>query len=334
MLTLVIPSLRFAAQPGQMAFDPSADLDLPGLTALLGRGEQCVSAPASTEQWLRQAFNAQDVSAAALTLALDLPDAEAGHWLRADPVHLRADRDRALLFDASVLNLRMDEAQALVDALNGLYRADGYSFVAATPSRWYLRLPMAMDGQTTPLAEALGRDIRPCMPRGENAMAWHRLLNEIQMLLYTQPVNDVREQAGQLAANSVWLWGEGQPLRALAKPAAQLYAEDALARGLAQAAGIAHGDLPDGFQHLPLPDSLLLLDSLVAPLNRGDIHAWRAALQMLEQGFLLPLWQAWRQGRVDDLCLVLPGEDRTVQITLSAGQRWKFWRKPRLLKQL
>ena len=45
MLTLVIPSLRFAAQPGQMAFDPSADLDLPGLTALLGRGEQLVVFP-------------------------------------------------------------------------------------------------------------------------------------------------------------------------------------------------------------------------------------------------------------------------------------------------
>ncbi|QNM94865.1 hypothetical protein [Chitinimonas koreensis] len=205
MLTLVIPGARFVRQFG---FDPLSDLRLPALASLLGRAERAAQPGRPAERWLRERFGAAEVSAAALTLAVDAPDAPAGHWLRADPVHLRPDRDRALLFDASAFDLDAGEAAQLVAGLNALYAADGLHFLAATPTRWYLRLAEPAAIATTPLAEAAGHDIRPCLPAGPDALRWHRLLNEIQMYLYSHPVNDAREARGLLPVNSVWPWAK------------------------------------------------------------------------------------------------------------------------------
>jgi hypothetical protein len=55
------------------------------------------------------------------------------------------------------------------------------------------------------------------MPRTEAARLVRRLQNEMQMLLYTHPVNDSRNQQGLLPVNSFWLHGSGE-LPALPKP--------------------------------------------------------------------------------------------------------------------
>ncbi|PHV13338.1 hypothetical protein [Chitinimonas sp. BJB300] len=334
MITLLIPSLRLANQTDQPLFDPTAELALPGLTSLLGRGHHSKNEQIGAEQWLRQQFQAVGVSAAALTLMLDFPTAQEGYWLRADPVHLRADRDRALLFDASALALQQQEADQLVASLNHLYADDGFRFMAATPSRWYVRLPRAMDCMTTPLAEVLGRDIRPCLPSGPMALNWHRFLNEVQMLLYNQAVNDEREARGSLAANSVWLWGEGRAPEGLVKPTHQLYANDALARGMALASGVAHADLPQQYSVDLVSDSFIVLDSLVAAAVQGDIYTWRDKLMQLEIQWFQPILQAWRQGQLGSIRLVLFGDQGTITVVLNPADRWKFWRTPLALAQV
>ena len=72
---------------------------------------------------------------AALTLAAD--DApRAGGWLRADPVHLRVGQDAVALYDAGILKVTRDEANALIAALQSLFADDGLEFVAAKSERW------------------------------------------------------------------------------------------------------------------------------------------------------------------------------------------------------
>ncbi|GLR12763.1 hypothetical protein GCM10007907_15530 [Chitinimonas prasina] len=328
-LTLLVPDLRFARQAG---FDPVVEMTLPGLSSLLGRAGRQLQPATTMEDWLRQQFGAEDCGAAALTLPMDLPGAAAGHWLRADPVHLRADRDRALLFDASLLAINQAEAVALVSALNNLYADDGYQFVAATPNRWYLRLPEAPDFTTTPLARVVGQDVHAHLPKGPTALRWHRLLNELQMLLYTQPVNDAREQAGRPTINSIWLWGEGIAPQGLAKPCDRLIGNDALACGLAQAAGVGSQVLPAGWKAVGTGHTLICLDQLVASARQGDIHAWREALQQLERDWFQPLLAAWQAGEVDAIDMVLPGAQQTLQASLRRGDRWKLWRRPVLLR--
>jgi hypothetical protein len=47
------------------------------------------------------------------------------------------------------------------------------------------------------------------MPRSAEAAPLRRLQNEMQMLLYTHPVNDARAARGVLPVNSFWLSGTG-----------------------------------------------------------------------------------------------------------------------------
>jgi hypothetical protein len=47
------------------------------------------------------------------------------------------------------------------------------------------------------------------MPRSDAARLVRRLQNEMQMLLYTHPINDARAARGAPAVNSFWLSGTG-----------------------------------------------------------------------------------------------------------------------------
>ena len=69
-------------------------------------------------------------------------DARSGHWLCADPVHLRFHQERIILADAGAFDLADDEAHGIVAALNAEF-ADIGQFHVASARRWYLRLNVA-----------------------------------------------------------------------------------------------------------------------------------------------------------------------------------------------
>ncbi|QDQ28840.1 hypothetical protein FNU76_22195 [Chitinimonas arctica] len=328
--TLVVPDLRFSRQAG---FNPLTEMALPGLASLLGRADRNQLGGQSAEQWLRGHFKAESAGAAALSRLVDLPAAAAGHWLRADPVHLRADRDRALLFDAGLFDISAAEAEQLLSALNSLYAADGFEFVMATPQRWYVRLPQAPDFHTTPLSVVTGQDIHPHLPGGPTALQWHRFLNEVQMLLYGHAVNDAREQAGKPPVNSVWLWGEGPEPTGLAKPCRSVRADDAQVQGLALAAGLPFRALPPAFDASGADGELVLLDTLGRSARQGDLYAWRAELERLEAAWFQPLLAAWRAGSLPRVQMILPGDEATLAASLGPAERWKIWRRPARLEE-
>ncbi len=154
-------------------------------------------------------------------------------------------------------------------ALNRHFGADGIEFCAPAPSRWHLRARARTPTLVTePLAHALlNRSIKHHLPQGADALAWHRVTNEAQMILHTHPVNAAREARGELVANSVWLWGGGTlPARCIRPPYTSAWGGGHLTRALAVAAGIAHHDLPaTGVQWLAATsgaDHLVVIDQL------------------------------------------------------------------------
>ena len=123
----------------------------------------------------------------------------AGCWLRADSVNLSLQRDQLLL--ASV-QAGSEEAAALCASLNAHFAGQDIEFFAPHPRRWYMRLDALPRIITTPLSEVVGGDVRRALPTGEDAARWHRLFNEIQMLLHAHPLNEAREARGELPINS------------------------------------------------------------------------------------------------------------------------------------
>jgi hypothetical protein len=225
------------------------------------------------------------------------------------------------------------EADELVASLNHHFADDQLHFHAARPGRWYLRQGAPLTVATTPPQQAAGEDVRAFLPRGVDALQWHRLHNEIQMLLYTHPVNDARELAGQLPVNAIWLWGEGAMPTPHGKPSPQVLADDALVAGMAAAAGCQNAPLPSRYER-QAADAMFWLDGLSGATRRRDFMAWRDELVRLERDWFAPLFAAWRDGVVKDVTICLPGDNDTIVATLGREARWKIWRRAANLTRL
>ncbi|WP_159668547.1 hypothetical protein [Andreprevotia sp. IGB-42] len=300
-------------------------LAAPALNRLLGRGAARRSAPATPHAVLARDFAVAELAVAPLTLQLDAPAEEAGYWLRADPVHLRPDRDQLVMLDSRAFELTQAEADGLCDGLNHIFAEDGFRFLAATPYRWYLRLPADPHLLFTPFDDALGRDIDSLLPQGATALRWHKLLNEMQMCMYGHKVNDARVAAGKTAVNSVWPWGGGMfpPAARAVAPQARVYADDAVLAALTQMAGAAVQPLPASIADVQ-QDAYVLLPQLRSGALYGDAQAWYAGWQQLETDWLAPALAMLQSGRLASLRLSFPELGRDV--TVTKGQLWHFWR--------
>lgn len=331
-LTLLLPGLSWLdAHDGA---EVCRGLALPAFSILLGRGHMLRQTPTLTAM-CQQALGLHGSGvAAAYAVAAGLP---AGHWLLADPVHVRIDRDRALLADVGVMRIAQDEADALTASLNQHFAEDGLRFHALQPGRWLLQLPAAPGAVFTPLADAVGENVNEHLPAGAHGLHWNKLLNEMQMLLYIHAVNDARELRGELSVNSVWLWGEGEPALAPANVPRPdlLLADDELLRQQAAAVGVSADTAPYDCAglleqigaHAAASHVLLVQDSLLAAAQYRDAWGWREQLQRMENDWFAPLLQALKQGQLSSLRLVSHGP-AGMDVSISRKDLWKFWQRP------
>lgn len=237
------------------------------------------------------------------------------YWLCADPVHLHADRDALVMVDASRFTLDTTEAGSLVGTLNEYFSGDSIVFSAPTAKRWYVKLPHAPDIETVPLREAAGRSVGELLPRGKDALAWHRRFNEVQMVLHDHPVNQEREARGVPPVNSTWFWGGGILPDLINSNWVHVWSCDALSRGLSIAAAIRSTPPSQNFdQWLSEAEPgahLIVLDDA----QLGDIEQW-----------LTSAMQALRSRVLTELRLSVVWKERVRCFALTRGDLWKFWR--------
>ncbi|MCK4508692.1 MAG: phosphoglycerate mutase, partial [Desulfuromonadales bacterium] len=66
------------------------------------------------------------------------------------------------------------------------------------------------DFKTPPPHDLTGQSVQDHVLRSDSAMPLMHITNAAQLLFKRHPVNVRREQEGKLAANSIWLWGQGR----------------------------------------------------------------------------------------------------------------------------
>jgi hypothetical protein len=334
-LTLVIPGLFGPAAIGRM---PAAwrDLSLPALERLLSRATRRDLPGPGLERTLFALFEVEtppdgDLPVAAVTRQWDGQDAGVSWWLRADPVHLRADRDRLVMLGNATLDVSGAESAALAAELNGHYAAEGWDLRAGPGHRWYLRLREAPRLITAALSEVLGQDVLHHMPQGPDERRWRSILNEVQMVLHASAVNRDREAQGRAAVNSLWFWGGGRLPRAPQAVWSRVWGNDALTQGLAMLAGAPCDVLPaDGAQWLEQRIAgrhLLVLDGVREKAQFGDIEGWRGFLETLHEYWLEPLFAALRQRRIAEL-EIAAADGVVSRVTARAARRWWVRRRP------
>ncbi|MDH4216366.1 MAG: hypothetical protein OEV23_05655 [Gallionella sp.] len=340
--------------PNDLAAEVCAGLQLPALEKILARGTLTGAAPstgsgrtgegASLEGLLCGMFGVppqQGVPIAPISALFD--GLGEGCWMRADPVHLRLQRDQLVLLPD--VEVSAEEAGQWCAAMNEHFAGQGLVFFAPHPQRWYVRLDRLPDIETVPLSQAAGRNVHDLLPMGADASRWHRLFNEIQMLLFAHPVNEAREARGELPVNSLWFWGAGCAVNAtLQKTYDSVSSNEELAEMFASSANIPFADWSDqwcDFLSLTLSQKergllsegkqLLVWAGLRSALQRGDLKAWRAALQGFETGYAQPLWQALRAGKITQLQVDVLGGDNARRLLLNRADAWTFWRRPKPL---
>ena len=324
-------SLRlFLFSPLPVAADARGTLaGLPGLARIVSRARTASLPDMDLESVLLDSFGVQrerDWPVAPFSWLGEGGEAGARYWLRADPVHLRAERDAVLLVDARHFPLETESADALIGALNAHFAVDGLRFFAPNPTRWYVAIDWLPEIATSPLRAAAGRNIDPLLPKGADALTWHRWFNEIQMLFHSHAVNEAREAAGEPTVNSVWFWGGGVLPGTASTLFAGVWSDDPLARGLALASGAAWAPLPEG------------AEQWLAQAGQGEhllalhpVPGANSPLEELEKKWFAPMLSAVRGRQLAMLSVLLQRGDDTLRFDVSAGDLWKFWRRAPLL---
>lgn len=315
--------------PSDFAAEVCAGLHLPALQKILARGASTGSARTSDsrlslEDALCGLFGARAV--APVSAAFD--KLEPGCWLRADPVHVRLQREQVVLLPN--VTVSAEESVQFCASLNEHFAGQGMTFFAPHPQRWYVRLNESPDITTVPLSQAAGHNIHGNLPTGAEARRWHQLFNEIQMLLFAHPLNEAREARGEVAVNSVWFWGNGRTSVTPQSTCDSASSDEVLVEMLAASAGIPFVQWQPAW-HGGEGRQLLVWTGLRSALQQGDLAAWRSALQLFETGYAQPLWQALRQGKIKQLQVDITGGDAMQQHHLKRGDAWAFWRRTRPL---
>ena len=322
-VTLFIPALFWP--------HASADHDsptVPSLQTLIGRSDAAVARCDDEQAWLCEQFGvprqADWPSAPIASLGAGMTPGE-DFWLSADPVHLRVNRDQLILLAPEALAITDTEAVSLCAALNRHFAADDFTFLAPQPHRWYLRTARRARIRTSGLSQAVGHDVDRMLPEGEDRLAWHRIFNEVQMLLHAHPVNEEREQRGALPINSLWFSGGGT-LPQARKSFQAVIGSSALARGLSKLAGIPFTAAEQGIDAIATDDVLIeLLDAATASM-RLDPTAWKDALEVLERRWFAPLADMLKKGGIRRLVIATAADGHSFQWSVSRLNLWRWWR--------
>jgi hypothetical protein len=215
---LIIPFASALSEGGRTAL---RDLRLPKLQALLALltpGEPDVddelSLSPSHERALARALGIGGGADGTLALATafaqrDGIDLGPGAWGRISPSHWRVGTEQVSLVDPEELALDEAESRALLEAVRELFESEGFVLRYAAPTAWYARHPSFEGLPCASHDRVIGRNVDLWLTPDPRARLIRRMQSEVQMLLYTHPINDEREARGAMAVNSFWLSGCG-----------------------------------------------------------------------------------------------------------------------------
>jgi len=308
---------------------------MPSLQLLLKRCDRSTESSLESEALLLNRLGWQsdendDVPVAALEhLLVDRNGVNDSFWFRVDPINLQGCQNSLMMSYPSVLNLDLDESKVLADSINQHFAEDGWHVEVMDNSRWYLRLDTNPQIQTTPAWRVVGRDIFNLMPKGENSAQWHSWLMELQMLLFSHPVNEKRTEQGLAAVNGLWLWGGGNLPELPERHQFCLRGDSLFMQGVARQSGCELKDLPGDMSKIYTDseshkEQLIMLDDARTALQSGNFDQGMTVLRKLDNSVFRPLFDLLKSKKLHSMSIVdSPGQI----VNISARGLSKWWRR-------
>lgn len=302
--------IPYAAPPGPHCQDALQRLKLPHLNALLQGMNPVATLHGSGQDLTPMAERVQ-----AHAQGLDAPDGlvpwaadEAQRlgltslhgcdgWAWITPCHWTLQSNHADMEDPAHLSLTPRDCETFRAAMLPYFAEDGILLFAHAPgqphTRWLARGDMFKNLPTASLDRVAGRTIDPWLPRQEQARALRRLQNEMQMLLYTHPLNDQRKREHLPTVNAFWVSGTGS----LAQPTAQA----------------------------STPTTFTLRDSLRTAALNDDAAGWVTAWHALDDSTLAQ--EAQRAGKGEPVQLTLCSDIQALTLQTAPLGTWERLRR-------
>jgi len=199
--------------------------------------------------------------------------------------------------DPADTHISPEESQQVMQAMQDFLAEDGIHLHGQHNGNWLAQSRVFKDLPTASLERAAGGAVDHWLPRQAQARLLRRLQNEMQMLLYSHPVNSARAARGLLPINSFWVSGTGS-----------LPADFSLTQ--------------DG------SNSTTVLETLREPNRRDDAAAWLQAWRALDSGPLHHLLEQARAGIA--VALTLCGETAAQSFVLLPQGLWRRLSRPLL----
>jgi hypothetical protein len=207
-------------------------------------------------------------------------------WAWITPCHLNVQSNHVDMEDPRELDLSTAECETLRTAMHGYFAEDGVELHPLSDGIWLAFGAVLRDLPTASIERVAGAAIDHWMPQQEQAKPIRRLQNEMQMLLYTHPVNDARSARGVSTVNAFWVSGTGTP------------------QGAPSAA----------------TERLEYVDALRQPAMGDDAQAWLAAWAYLDATVLADLVQRAKSGKTTRITLC--GERMAATLELQDKPWW------------
>lgn len=337
-LHLFIPSLLWSDKSETAIYQ---SLATPSLDILLAKGQMIRRPPEDSSTWLCQSFGIQrqrDWPVAPIMQHNDNQEytetkkngAIQDFWLRADPVHLRIEQNHIMLADSQVFHISKDEALQLTNEINRHLSNENLVLLPLNPYRWYIRLTQAPQIHTQTIDTATCKNINRLLPTGKDNVTWHKMFNEIQMLLHEHPLNQARTARNELPINSVWFWGGGFMPQTVRSSYTHIWSNEPFSQALANISNTSHSRLPDNafscYQTASNPENqLIILDSLLHKEKYKDAHGWRESLLDMERNWFAPLYTALKNNQINELKITTTNENTSSDFVTKRKSLWKFW---------
>jgi len=330
-LTVFIPGL-FGPD---IAIHPDDLPSVPALDWFLTKGSQQTIKQNSASYTLCELFGLSskqgDHPVAAISRLSDDNQHPEGLWLRADPVHVSADRDGLILIDHNRFTLSQHDALALAASINPLLEPYGMTLEVPVATRWYLRVHHDYALKTMPIDSVIGKDILPFMPTGDDRINLIQLMNDIQMTLHESDVNKKREQEKEMTINSLWFWGYGELPKIIDRQWSFVMSDEILAKGLSMVAATPFENLPESYKDIEDKGSsyngLLVFNSFQKFSYYHDLEGWLEALLSVESNWFSDLLNALKRKKLDQLII----RTDVNSIALDSHSRYKIWKKKQSL---
>lgn len=292
--------------------------------------DEPLASESGEEAWLSARFGVPGSATCAAAAGRTLSATPGALLLR--PVHLHAARDHLVLDSPAQLALSDSHATELFRSAAEWLAEEPVRLRYLSAGFWELsETDPATTGfarlQASSSTRARGRNIDWWLPRGDSSRAWRRLMNEVQMLWHTHPVNSEREEQGLKPVNALWL--EGPVPDQLPRVFDHVTSDDPVILGLAHAAAARIG---------PTIHDPRFIERCMTDTSLLDAPFWRVAEaagsdQVLEDGWrdfedwflqiAKSLGSAWLRGAE----IILTGESSAHALRIPAGPAWRFWRR-------